>query len=239
MASAPKKMKTIERPPTMAELRAKNWKRFGEATSNPGDLIAKDKPVFLELGSIDAQEKIARDEVMGLMHMSLGHQFSNPKTRLLEKKLEELKSQGASDAVLPTTSNSMSSPTSSTPGGEKGLTWAAASKAKKESTATAGPGARDKGKGFEHNVIRVQNLVDSISVPELYRIFGTDNGLGKIERFFQPKFGDGDRKPFAYITYHSAAEADAAVKKMNRMQFKNVILEVDYGTDPNAPMKRR
>lgn len=40
----------------------------------------------------------------------------------------------------------------------------------------------------------------------------------------------GNRRGFAYLTYYSAEDAAEAIKKNGRLPFRNVILQVDYGT---------
>ena len=79
-------------------------------------------------------------------------------------------------------------------------------------------------------MIRISNLVDSISQAEIHRLFGPDNDLGRIERLFLARDAEGTRKGFGYITYKRAVDAANAIAKMNKRAFKHVILMVDYGT---------
>ena len=132
-----------------------------------------------------------------------------------------------------------SSPAASPTSAGGGQTWAERNRLKKNERDAAAGGDKGKPQVYERNKVRVSNLVDTISSAELSRIFGPENGLGTIMKIYQPKYKDGAPKQFCYITYRTTAEADAAVKKNNRVAFKNVVLVVDYGTDPNAPAGNR
>ena len=235
-SGAPKKMikKTVEQQPSAADLR-KKWAPFG-LSLDPGNefgLTAVDKTVYLELGTVDPVEKACRDEIMSLMHNSQNIRVEVP----LAKHLAKMRKDHAIEA----TQVAGASPASPTDGpapadGEK-RTWAQARKAKAEPTA-AEKAAGKAAAPVVHNVIRVSNLVDSISPAEVHRLFGPENGLSKIQRLYIAKDSKGDRRGFAYITYDTAHQATAAIQKMNRKPFRNVILLVDYGT-PNSAGPRR
>jgi hypothetical protein len=217
----------VERQPTGADLR-KKWAPFG-LSLDPGNeegLTARDKTVYLELGTVDPLEKACRDEVMSLMHNSTNIRVDVP----LRKHLEKMRKDHAIEATQIAQANAgPSSPTDGGGDGEK-RTWAQARKAKTDSAGGAAGAAKAAAAPQVQNVIRVSNLVDSISPAEVHRLFGPENGLANIQRLFIAKDSKGDRRGFCYITYKTSNEAQAAITKMNRKPFRNVILLVDFGT---------
>uniref|UniRef100_A0A7S1Q6D1 RRM domain-containing protein n=1 Tax=Neobodo designis TaxID=312471 RepID=A0A7S1Q6D1_NEODS len=234
----------VERPATMVDVRKRTWKKFGDAAEGNKDITAKEKPVFLELGNVDPLEKACNDEVLTMLHNSANLRVEVPLTAHLQKLKRELMEKGgktgAAAAAAATAGSPGASPAGSPTGGAP-MTWAERQKMRKNDpkAAAGGPGAAGAAPGgprkdFERNTVRVSNLVDTISQAELTRIFGPENGLGQIMRFYQPRFRDGGPKHFCYISYRTAKEADEAVAKNNRIAFKNVVLLVDYGTDRGA-----
>jgi hypothetical protein len=235
----------VQRPATMVDVRRRTWKKFGEATTNESEITVKEKPVYLELGTVDPLEKACRDEIMTLQHNAQALRMEVPLLAHLQKLKREALAAGKKDAVSGATaeaaaSQQAGSPAASPTSGGTGMTWAERNKQKRGDAGGAGGAAggaqggdKPKPRNFDRNVIRISNLVDTISQNELMRLFGPLNGLGEPVKFFQPKYKDGAPKQFCYITYKNAAEADAAVRKNNRIAFKNVVLVVDYGTDPN------
>lgn len=233
--------KMVERAATMVDVRKRVWKKFGDAVNNDQEITVKEKPVYLELGTVDPLEKACTDEVLTLLHNSQNLRMDVPLAQHLAKLKREAAAAGKKDAVQAAEAaagaGAGASPVASPTSGNAPQTWAERNRAKKDREAggaAGGPGGQAKA-AYERNKVRVSNLVDTITATELERLFGPANGLGTIQRIYQPKFKDGAPKHFCYITYRTPAEADAAVKKNNRIAFRNVVLLVDYGTDPNAP----
>lgn len=235
--------KNVERPATMVDVRRRTWKKFGEAVSNDAEVTVKEKPVFLELGTIDPLEKACTDEVLTMIHNSQSLRLEVPLSAHLAKLRREAAASGkegaGAAAAKASAAEAASSPAASPTSAGGGQTWAERNRLKKNERDAAAGGDKGKPQVYERNKVRVSNLVDTISSAELSRIFGPENGLGTIMKIYQPKYKDGAPKQFCYITYRTTAEADAAVKKNNRVAFKNVVLVVDYGTDPNAPAGNR
>jgi hypothetical protein len=228
---------------TMVDVR-RTWARFGAAVENDANLTVVEKPVFLELGSIDKIEKESRDEVFDIMARSLQAKVpEGPKGRELrafdaKAKLETTTQQTASSLPSSPTSMGPSSMTTTASGQKK--TWADARKERtggapgSSGPAMGGPSsaAATRPSGADGNVIRICNLGDDITLEEIRRIFGPDNGLGDIKRVFIAKDAEGNRRGYAYVTYGSSVDANKAVEKMHKKAFKHVVLLVDYGT-PN------
>ena len=232
--------------PTLADLRRK-WKNFGPPVENESNLVAVEKSVFLELGSIDKLEKDTRDEIFGLLANSMQAKVEVPLSKLLKAFDAKTKEQTAAveaAIVEPQPSGTVvASPASS---GASGKTWAQVRQERKEAagqaaattgttsssahrtTAAAAPTA-------ESCVVRIRNLVDDISPDELRRIFGPENGLGEIKRLFLARDQEGNRRGYAYVTYGTATDAAKAIAKLDKKPFKHVVLVVDYGTPSNRP----
>ena len=233
----------IKRPATMIDIR-KTWKPFGLAL-DPGNeegLTVKDgKPVPLELGTVDPLEKAVRDELASLMYNSQSARVEAP----LAKHLAKLRAQHDADNKEAAAAKAAKAAAPAGPAPpvldaetKKGMTWAqakearaaAAEAAKAAASGPGGPSGAEQKKEVDRTVVRVSNLTESISLAEIHRLFGPENGLGKIQRVYVAKDKDGGRRGFCYITYGTAAQADACIAKMHRCAFRNVILLVDHGT---------
>ena len=229
----------VKRPATMEDIR-KTWKPFGLALDpgNDKDLTVKDnKPVPLELGSVDPLEKAVRDEIATLMYNSQQARVEAP----LQKHLQKLRAQYATDDVTAQAeaAEKERAAAAAAPAmdaeAKKGMTWAQAKEARAAAEAqtkaqAAGTSGKPAEKEVDRTVVRVSNLVDSISTAEIHRLFGPENGLGRIARLYIAKDREQNRRGFCYITYGSTRDAEKAIAKMHRAAFRNVILLVDYGT---------
>lgn len=213
-----KQVRTVDvrRPFSMVDHRA-TWKKFGDAAGQPkNDRVDNDPVVVLELNIVDPLEKACRDEVHR-MWGDVERMSVNVSDPLLARYKETLTAAPVVTSTAPTTESTTKK------------TWAEASKERKESA--AGDRAKDSGEKLTKNVVRISNLSDFITENELWRLFGSENGLPKIEKvFIAVDKATGQRRGFAYITYKTEKDGDIVVSKMSRTAFKNTILKVDFGT---------
>ena len=210
--------KAVVHKPTlsMVDYRAKHWKRFGKALTHTEAVATVEASLLLELGNLDPIEKTAREEVQKQINASAT--VTVPQTQEIAR-IRKLMLMGSEP---PAPAAPVAAPAESAPKEKK--TWASARTKKEKETNAPKTGE------ILPNVVRISNLQSEISETEIRRLFGSENGLGRIKRLYVQKDKNNQNVGFAYVTYEKTEEAAAAIAKMNRQHFKHVILLCDYGT---------
>ncbi|CUG93753.1 translation initiation factor 3 subunit G, putative [Bodo saltans] len=219
----------VTRPFTMVDHRT-TWKKFGDAADAANnDLATAEALVVLELGEVDPLEKQCRDEMARMWgdveRMTVT--VKDPNLARYAITAQQAKSAAAAAAAQAAAASPAASPTDD----GKAKTWGQAQKDRREGEKTTEV-AKDSSDTLSKKVVRISNLSDFITEPELRRLFGEENGLPAIQRLFVAvDKTTGQRRGFAYITYKSDADGERVVSKMNPTRFKNTVLRVDYGTN--------
>jgi hypothetical protein len=221
------------------------WAPFGLATNAKlnEDATAVEYSAELQLGDLDQWLKEARAETVSLVQAAENQSVNNPVLHRLRQKVQEQKSAEAAEEKKKRDAEAAAAAAASATSKDaasKPKTWAEMREEKKAGGAIGVPrGGRVEGPAapsgsrrtpsgnlIDPKVVRVRNLIN-VSKAELVRLFGEENGLGKIVRVFTPRDSSAG---LAYITYEKESDAAKAIAKMHRQAFKSVILDVDFGT---------
>ncbi|CCW60672.1 unnamed protein product [Phytomonas sp. EM1] len=200
----------VDRPITEVDIRAA-FKRFGKGTSDQSQIVSKEAPLALELGSVDQFERESRNEVKRFMNEVSNTDVKVPDLHLqIIVKEENLKRQAeAAKASKVDSSN-----------GE--TTWG--------SNRTSAPKERDT-QDFKRRV-RVTNVGDNITEENLRAIFSENNCV--VERIYLPRDRDTKQnKGFAFITFSDASMAERTFKRRD-YKFKNVVMRVAMALDQKS-----
>lgn len=83
----------------------------------------------------------------------------------------------------------------------------------------------------EECTIRVTNLAEDVNESDLRELFGC---VGQINRIYLATHrASGNFKGFAFITYNSRADAESAIRKLNRHGYDNLLLNVEWAKPSN------
>lgn len=198
----------VDRPIEPADIRA-GFARFGKAvTSKQSDLVSKEPPLVLELGTVDSFERESRNEVKRMIY-----EASSVDVQVRDATLAKIDQEERVRRNLAAARGT----TSSTTGG--GETWGSSNRNTRTTTKDEDVPRR----------IRVTNISDAITEDHLRAIFGA-NGR-KVERVFLARDQvTGQAKGFAFVTFQEAYMAEEAIK-MGKVPFKNVVMSISRAVD--------
>lgn len=196
----------VDRPVTAADLRAR-FAHFGKGTTDQKNLVSKEPPLALEMGTVDEYERKSRDEVKRMLFevSTMDVKVTDPKFAIVEKEERIQKQQREGHAAA-----------SPTEGGSGAATWGG-------SRGTATKTSRDEDPDVARRV-RITNLSDNITENNLRMIFGIDDMV--VDRVFLPTDKTtGKVLGYAFITFKDKWMAENALSKKS-LKFKNVVLNV-------------
>lgn len=233
-----------ERSKALVALRAK-WTKFGlnvlDANNVNGKVASYETPQIFELGDVDPIEKNAKQYINELLatEAKITPVLRDPGLRKVQVEIEEREAEKRRQLEEARKASEAKRAAADAPGPSKkaGGTWAETMAAKRANKgAEKGEAARTKfikdimtGKMIEVDLttLRVVGL-HGVSETELRRLFGEENGLGGLIKLKMPKDENGQVRGFAYISYRTPEEAEAARKKMDGKTFKFIKFAIDY-----------
>eukprot|EP00744_Colponema_vietnamica_P009836 GILI01013960.1.p1 GENE.GILI01013960.1~~GILI01013960.1.p1 ORF type:complete len:241 (-),score=73.19 GILI01013960.1:59-781(-) len=226
----------------LVALRSK-WLQFGteivDSNILGGKVASFETAQIFELGDVDPIEKNAKAYVNELLateaKVTPVLREAGLRKVQVEMEAQESEKRRIREETLKAAETKMASAAGPSGPKREGKTWASnmAERNKKapEKDALRTKMVKDQmtGKQIEVDLctLRVVGL-HGVSETELRRLFGEDNGLGRVARMTIPKGEDGQSRGFAYITYHNPDDADAARRKMDGKTFKFIKFAIDY-----------
>eukprot|EP00760_Papus_ankaliazontas_P030607 PhM_4_TR4928/c0_g1_i1/m.89996/K03248/EIF3G; translation initiation factor 3 subunit G len=198
------------------EERAKNWELFGRPKKDPKTLIPGEvtdhcDPVDFVLdvegggdgGGVGALEKMTQKN---LVEMEKAIKFEYSRVAIREKMAADKEAAEAEEAAVPEK--------------KPGVYQARSS----------GRGSSIGGAKQEVCSLRIDNLSDE-TTEEALRILCEK--IGRVSRLYLPTMtlrGERRSKGFAFVTFSSTGEAEAAFTRLHRLAFQSAVLSVSWGT---------